>query len=159
MATYTRGSEIISSSPPKGQFLEGIVSGTPKPGVIMELKAGVAPVNGRYTYQAFSGSSGAKTPVIVLIEDKLQGKLATDAYVDGTRCFMYCPINGEELNMLFANIAGTGDAFAIGDVMMTQTATGKLIADSSGASKPFKCMETVAALTVDTLVHCMFTGQ
>lgn len=153
------GPGIIVSAEPQGRFEECIVSGTPKPGTVMEVKAATERVSGKWTYQAFSGSSGAKQEIAVLLPDHLQGKLATDAYVTLTRGFLYFPLPGELLNMLMADVAGTGDDHAIGDLLMVQTATGKLIVDSSGASKPFKCMETVTDPTADALTLCMATGQ
>ena len=153
------GSMIIVSSEPRGRFTEGIISGTPKPGTCMEIVPATEPVGGRFTYRVFSGASGAAQPVIVLLPDLLQGKLATDAYVTGTRGFLYAPANGEELNMLVADIAGTADNHAIGDVLMIQTATGKLIIDSSGARKPFICLETATAPTADALLLCQYTGD
>ena len=55
--------------------------------------------------------------------------------------------------------SGTSDAFAIGDILMVDDSTGKLVATTgSPESEPFVVMETVAALTADALVHVMFTG-
>src|SRR4051812_27733305 len=105
-----KGNEIIVTSNPKGMFLEGIVSGTPKPGTMMEIKPSAGYAANRFTWQVFQpGTDGKKRLCVVLLPDQLQGKLATDAYVDGTRCFLYCPIPGEEMNILLADVAGTGD--------------------------------------------------
>ena len=156
-----KGNEIIVSAEPGGRFLEGIVSGTPKPGTVMQLKAATEPVNGRHTWEVFNGAADAeRTLIAVLLPDSLQGDIATAAYVDGERCFLYVPIAGEELNMLVANIAGTSDTFAIGDRLIVDDGTGKLIATTgSPESEPFIVLETKAtALTADALVHCMYTG-
>lgn len=157
-----KGSEIILSANPKGVFLEGIVSGTPKPGTVMQIKAATEPEGGRHTWEVFNqASDGTLALIAVLLPDELQGKLATDAYVTATRCFLYCPIAGEELNMLVAAPGtGTGDSFAIGDRLMVDDGTGILVADSSGASVPFLVMETVAdVVAAGSLVHCMYTGH
>ena len=154
-----QGNGIIVSSDPKGVFLEGTVDGTPKPGTVMQLNS-QEPVSGRHDWTAYApGTDGEQRLIAVLLPDSLQGKLATDAYVDGDRCFLYVPAAGEELNMLVANIAGTGDAFAIGDILIVDTGTGKLIAtNGTPESEPFQVLETQAALTADTLVHCQYTG-
>lgn len=102
------GTEIVCQADPKGTFLEGIVSGTPKPGTWMEIVPGVAPVNGRYTWRARTAQHGVKRLNVILREDHLQGKTASDAYVSGTRCFLYVPQEGEELNALIQYQAGTG---------------------------------------------------
>lgn len=152
--------QIVLTGAPSGRFLEGIVSGTPKPGTCMTIKAATEPVGGRLTWEVFNRTADAKRALIaVLLNNWANGKGPTDAYVDGERCFLYCPIFGDEMKMLTANIAGTGDAFAIGDLLMVDEDTGKLIATTgSPESQPFQVMETVAALTADTLVHCIFTG-
>jgi len=156
----SKGSEIIVSGEPRGVFLEGFVSGTPKPGTVMQIVAGTEPVGGRHTWEAYNADAdGNQRLAAVLLPDQLQGKLATDAYASGDRCYLYAPAMGEELNMLVANISGTGDAFAIGDILMVDDGTGKLIATTgSPESEPFIVLETVAALAADALVWCMYTG-
>ena len=156
-----RGNEIIVSAEPKGHFEECIISGTPKPGTVMQVKAATEMVGGRFTYEVYNAAlDGDQRGIAVLLPDHLQGRLATTAYADAERGFLYWPCPGEELNMLLANIAGTGDTFAIGDLLMVDDGTGKLIATSgSPESEPFICVETVGtALTADTLTHCKFTG-
>lgn len=156
-----KGNNIVVSAEPRGRREECIVSGTPKPGTVMEIKAATEPVGGRFTYQAYQDAvaDGDQRLIGVLDMDSLQGRLATTAYADGERGFIYFPLPGEELNMLVANIAGTGDSFAIGDIMIVDDGTGKLIATTgTPESEPFIVMETVAALTADALVWCKFTG-
>jgi len=155
-----KGNDIIVTAEPRGIFLEGFVSGTPKPGTVMQVVASTEPVGGQHTWEVFNqAADGTLALIAVLLPNHLEGKLATDAYASGDRCYLYCPAAGEDLNMLVANISGTGDAFAIGARMMVDDTTGKLVADSSGASVPFIVMETVAALTADTLVWCKYTGH
>lgn len=158
-----RGNGIIVSSEPRGVFKEGIVSGTPKPGTCMQLVAATEMIGGRFTWQAYDAAvDGDQRLVAVLLPDDLQGRLATDAYADGERCFLYCPAPGEELNMLVKDVSGTGEDFAIGDLFEIDDGTGKLI-DTTGTpeSECFVCLETLAAtnqFAADHLVHCMFTG-
>jgi len=155
-----KGSGIILASEPRGVFLEGIISGTDKPGTVMQVLAATEPVGERFTWTVFDAAAdGDQRLIAVLLPKDNEGGLATAAYVTGDRCFLYIPAMGEELNMLVANVGGTGDSFAISDIMMVDDGTGKLIATTGGPeSEPFIIMETVAALTADTLVRCMFTG-
>jgi hypothetical protein len=154
---------VINHNDARGRYLEGIISGTPKPGTVVQLKASTEPVSGRFTWEVYNRDADGdhpQGPLAVLREDELQGKLMTDAYVTGTRCFLYCPQNGDQLNMLVKNVSGTPDSFNIGDIMMVDDATGKLIATTgSPESEPFTMAETEAtALTADELKHCFFTG-
>ena len=153
-----KGSEIVVEGNPKGLFLEGIVSGTPKPGTIMEIKASTEPVLGRHTWQASSKTSGVSRLIAILLNDDLQGQLATTAYVSGTRGKLYVPAEGESVNVLFENQAGTGDAFAIGDLAAVKS-NGKIIANSAYDSTPFTVMETTAAIAADTLIWCLYNGN
>ncbi len=155
-----QGNEIIVTSPARGVHLEGIIDGTPKPGTVMQIKAATEPVGGRHTWEDYDvAADGDQRLIAVLLPDALQGKLATDAYVSGDRGFLYVPLPGEDLNMLVLNISGTGDLFAIGDILMVNDGDGKLIATTgSPESEPFIVMQTVAAITVDTLIWCKFTG-
>lgn len=156
-----RGSRIIVSADPQGKYLEGVVSGTPKPGIMMEIKISVAMVGGRFTWQAFQpGTNGQRRLVAILLEDDLQGKLASDAYVDGTRCKMYVPLPGEEMNILLKDIAGTGDDHAAGETVIADTGTGKFIATTgSPQSEPFRLLETITDPVADTLAWASYTGQ
>lgn len=156
-----KGNEIIVSMEPRGVFHEGYVSGTPKPGTVMQVQAGTAmDGTGRFTWEAYNADAdGNQRLIAVLLHDKLQGKLATDAYASGDRCRLYCPLPGEEINMLKGDVSGTADDFAVGDVLMVDDGTGKVIATTgSPESEPFICLEAVTDPTADQLVWCMFTG-
>lgn len=166
-----KGTKIIVSSNPKGVFLEGLISGTPKPGTIMELKTATAPVGGRHTFIAATRADGAIGEIFVLLGDDLQGKLEVgaaqsfgppapgDAYVSGTRGFLYCPQPGEELNLIVASVAGTADDVAIGDKFGVEQTSGKLKANSAFASAPFRSMEVVTDPTADYMLWVMFLGH
>lgn len=154
------GSKIISSGAPKGTFIRGKIYGTPKPGVCMSIKAAVEPVLGQFTWEPFNPASGAKALIAVLTEDEYQGFTYDSAYVSGTQCFLYCPAPGELMNMRKASESGTADDSIIGTTLyMVETATGKLLIDSSGDSKPFQAAETLTDPTAEALVLCFATGQ
>jgi hypothetical protein len=154
------GNTIIVSAFPQGKFLEGIVEGALYPGTLLQIKAATARVSGRYTFQALapSGGDGKPAPIMVLTEDRMQGKLMTDVYTTLTRGFAYSPIAGEELNVLAGETAGTGNTFTIGDYLMCNATAGYLIPNSSGAAVPFQALETVTQVAASYLLHVMYTG-
>ena len=163
-----RGNEIIVSAHPQGVFEECVISGTPKPGTLMEIVPSTEPVNGRFTYRAFSAGDGFKGPCVVLMPDSLQGKLATDAYVTGTRGFLYWPIAGETLNIMKRYQPGTGTANIenIGDKLEVDGATGMLQAVGTGGptgshvSAPFYLLEHGGvADTADSLKWVKYLGN
>jgi hypothetical protein len=155
-----KGTTIELTSNPKGVFLEGIVSGTPLPGHNMQVKAATEPVSGRHTWQlAAPGSDGLPVIIAILLPDHLQGKLYSDAYVDGTRCFMYCPIAGEEMNVRCGEGGGTHNTFAIADLLMSDADSGIFVPNSAGTSVPWQVMETLTQVVDDTLVFCQYTGH
>lgn len=157
-----KGNEVVLASPPKGHFIEGIIDGTPLPGTIMQLKAATAPVGGRHTWEVYNQSAdGVRGIIAVLREDHLQGKTVSDAYVSGSRGFLYCPIMGEELNVrVSAAGTGTGDAVAIGDKFMVDDGTGLLVAVTGAEqSAPFQAMEALTDVVVaGTMTWCIYTG-
>lgn len=159
------GNQIVAHGAPRGVHHPGflyVASGSVYPGTVLQVKPGVEPRNGKvFTWKVYNpGTDGAIAgPIAVLDFDRMQGKTMTDGYTDGEPIQIYVPRPGEYLNMLFKNIAGTGDAFTIGQLLIVDDSTGKLIADTgSPAQKPFTCMETIAAITVDTLGLTLFNG-
>lgn len=156
-----KGNQIIVSNNPRGVFTEGIISGTPKPGTLMERVPATEPDgNNRFTYRAYQpGTDGNQRQILVLLEDETNGRTATTAYVTGDSCKMYTPVAGEYLNMLVADVAGTADDIAIGDLFIADTGTGKLNATTgTPESEPFEALETVTDPTADQLVWMAYTG-
>lgn len=157
-----RGNTIIVSANPQGKFMEGRISGTPKPGTAMQIKtsSGMGD-DGRFTYEAYTpGTDGEQRETIILLEDWGLGKLMTEAYVDSDRGFLYSPVMGEELNVLKGDVAGTADDLAFGDMLMRDTGTGKYIKTTgSPESEDFQCLETITDPVADVLVHAKYTGS
>ena len=150
-----KGNNIIVTGEPTGVRAEGVVSGTPKPGTVMEISAIAS--NGQRTYQVYQpGADGNQRPICVLLFDALQGQLPTVALVSGARCFVYYPRMGEELNMLLADVGGTA-AHPILEVLMVDNATGLLIATTgTPESEPFILLEAFAE--AGGLAHCLYTA-
>ncbi len=157
-----KGSEIILSSDPGGVFDAGPITDTSKPGTVVEMVPASAFENGRPKWRASSASVGTKRGIAILVNDWLQGKLSTDAYVANTMApNIYWPLMGEELNMLVANVAGTGSAERVlqGDLLGV-SAAGKLILDSTYATRPFQAMDQQRGfITADFLLWVKFLGN
>jgi hypothetical protein len=165
-----KGSRIIVTSRPRGVFEEVVITGTPKPGTVMEIKPATEPVGNVFNYQAYgtqaaSGgkfvtNDGDRKAIAILLENDQEGKTYDDAYAANDRGKVYYPAPGETFNMIFQVQSGTGDTFAIGDEMMVDDGTGKLIAaDSDAEAHPFTCLETEdTALAADELKWVRFNG-
>lgn len=160
-----RGNGIIVSSMPRGVFLEGTIAAgeTPKPGTVVQIQdsAGMD-ASGNFTYEIYNADADGgrpKGPIFILLPDDLQGRLATEAYAAGEHCFVYCPIAGEEYNMLIQNLSGTADDHAFGEMLIIDDSTGLLIATTgSPETEPFKLLEAITDPTADTLALVMYTG-
>lgn len=155
--TVTNANRIVLESQPRGRFFEGTLTTgiTPLPGTCIK-RATAADTWG----VGCGASDGTHGLVAVLVEDDLQGRTSSDAYVDSAHFFAYIPAQGERMNMLVANPSGTSDHFTQGDLMMIQATTGKLIANSAGTMVPFIILDTQASfLAADTLIACHFTGN
>jgi hypothetical protein len=151
---------IIVSSNPLGRFDECIFDVAVKPGQCVTLKAAVEPVAGKFTYQLYNrAASGDRAAVAIVLENELMGKGCDVTWNAGEQGRIYFPAQGEFFQMLVKNIAGTGDAFAIGDPLMIEDGSGKLIDATGSDSEPFEVLETSAAITEDTLILCKYTGH
>lgn len=157
-----RGQCIIATAAPKGHREECIFSGIIYPGTCVELVPSTVDINGRFTYRNVTRTNGAKGGVAVVLEDRMQGRLATTAYASGDRGFIYWPAAGEELNMLLRESAGTGTVNTenIGDLLAIEKTTGELIAGGALASNPFQLLEHVGGASgTDQLVLTKYLGN
>lgn len=157
----SKGNGIVVSSNPKGVFLEGTIQDTSKPGTVMQMEAATAFISGRPNWiHANLGADGDPALIALLVEDSLQGQLMTTAYTSGTRCFLYCPVAGEEVNVLLDEGAGTSNTITQGDRFMMDSDTGIPIPESgSPRSVPFIAMETLTQQAAPVLTWCTYTGH
>lgn len=155
-----RGSKIIVTADPRGRRDEGTITDTSKPGTLMEKVPATAATQGRFSYRARSSTEGAKSPICVLLENWVLGKIYSDAYAANERCFLYWPNAGDELNLILGDVSGTGDAaIAIGDLFGVHT-TGKIKRNNSYGALPFESNEAVAAgLAADYLLWVTYRGD
>lgn len=152
-----RGGKILISAAPRGRFIQGVISGTPKPGVCLSISS-VFTMGGWHTWVPFSATNGHRRLIAVLLEDELRGGALDEAYVTGSIVPIYIPNAGDEFNMLIADVGGTADTHAVLGMYMVQTATGKLMKEASPESEPFQLLEAQGALSADVLAPCVFTG-
>lgn len=160
-----RGNMIIVTSNPRGVFEEGFVKTgeTHQPGMIVQRDASVALIGGRHTYKIYSRDADGNMPAgsyWVVLNDIMMGKLVSETIAAGERLFLYSPVAGEELNLLLLNISGTADDHALGEILMVDSGTGKLIATTgSPESECAQLLEAVTDPTADTLAWCQWTGH
>lgn len=163
-----RGKTIIVSAPesPRGVLMEGYIATgeTPKPGTIMQRDPTIALKGGRATYKIFNRDADGDQPAgafWVLLEDRFRGdRTETSAYAAGDRCFLYAPLPGEELNLLVANLAGTADDHALGEILMVDDGTGLLVATTgSPETEVAMLLEAITDPTADTLAWVEWSGH
>ena len=166
-----RGNKILITSEPRGRFEEIVVAGTPKPGTCMYPK-NTANVQGHRTMEPAGttaalgmGADGDMIPVAVLLSSldhaaAPPGKIATDAYADGDLGVVYYPVEGDELNVLFLNAAGTADDVTLGMKMIIDDGTGQILPTAGTVeSEPFVAREAFTDPTADKLLWMVFTGE
>ena len=157
----SKGNQIVISENPRGRFSEGYVNAALKPGtfVTIDVSEGLGD-DGRLDWEAYNlAADGNRYLLAILIEDQLQGKDMTTAYASGDRCFLYFPLPGDELNVLFNNVAGTGDDVAFGDLLIIDDGTGKVnVTTGSPESEPLISLEALNDPTADALLHAICTG-
>jgi len=155
---------IVLSAAPAGRFLEGILNAASGllPGHAMEIDAAVEPAQGgKHTWQAYSGTSGHRKLIAILMEAEMIGKTISDTCSDDTKVRMYCPIPGDELLVLVsATGTGTGDAVAIGDKLILASGGTFIKTADTPEAEPFEVLETLAdVVAAGTLCHVIFTGN
>lgn len=165
MAMSDSHNTIVLTPAPAGRFLEGILNDDAGngvlPGTFMEIDAAVEPVGGKHTWQAFSGTTGDRKLIAVLLENEMVGKICTDEISDGQMIRLYVPINGDELLALVsATGTGTGDSLAIADKLILSNGGTLIATTGSPEAEPFEVMETMSDVeAAGTLTHVIFTGN
>lgn len=129
-----RGSCIVISSQPKGKFVEGTIGAgitTARPGIAMQIQPATALQGGRWTFELYNADADGgrpKGPIIILTEDRLQGRTVDTAYEAGERAFGYIPLPGDELNLILGDVGGTADDHVKGEILIIDDTTGEFIA-------------------------------
>lgn len=159
----SRGNTIIVSGHFQGRKMTGKITGTPKPGTVMQIDVSeTIDANNRFTWEVFTATDGVRpfSGCPVLLEKPGSSFLMTRAYVTTEECQVYYPLHGDELNMIVADDASTTtEDHLFGDKYMVDSGTGKLINPSSEESEPFTGLEAVTNQADDYLMHCLYTGN
>jgi hypothetical protein len=158
---------VVSQIEQPGAHMEGFVatSQTFYPGMIVERDASVALKGGRHTYKYYAPGTDGEQPrgAFWVVTEKLlafEGKTINDSYAAGGRVSLYSPQPGDELNLLVANLAGTADDHLLGEVLIVDTGTGKLIATTgSPETEVAQLLEAITDPTADTLAWCQWSGH
>lgn len=158
-----RGNRIVVNADAKGPYEWGFVTTAEKPGTILQIDPSVALKAGKHTWVAYNRDADGdrpKGPFAVLVEDLYQGRDATTAIVAGDFAKLYIPMPGDELNLLFGNAAGTGDDIALGDILMVDDGTGKLV-ETTGTpeTEVAVALEAITDPTADQLIWVRWTGH
>lgn len=162
-----RGNEIIVTADPKGQFAELYVKAgqTIYPGMIVQKDLATALVGGRESVIVYDADADGGRPkggtfyVATNLLGAMAGRGTTTQIPAGEKEMFYSPRAGEELNLLLLNIAGTADDHTIGEVLIVDDTTGKLIATTGSPETEVAVLkETVTDPTADTLAWCEWTG-
>ena len=165
-----KGTRIIITSKPRGVFEHVYITGTPKPGTCMEIKPSTAAIGNVFNYAVYGtqaassgqyvSNDGDRKAIAILLEYDPEGGIYSRSYVAGEMGRVYYPAMGEQFNMLVEDVSGTGDDFIIGEEMMVDNGTGKLLtADSDAEAHPFTSLEAVTDPTADHWIWCRFNGE
>jgi hypothetical protein len=81
------------------------------------------------------------------------------AYETGGQAFLYIPLPGDEMNLLWTTAGtGTGDSLTVGQIGSVEDGTG-FIVDTTGETEPFMAMEALADTTATgTLAWVIYSG-
>jgi hypothetical protein len=162
-----RGNTTIVSTEPKGQYDEGYVKTgeTHYPGMIVQKDFSVALRGGRHTFKIYDRAADGDQPAgaFWVVTDKVnrfQGKRMTDSIAAGERIEVYAPLSGDELNLLIANLAGTADDHSVGEILMVDDGTGKLIATTGSPETEVAVLkEAITDPVADTWAWCEWSGH
>jgi hypothetical protein len=150
-----RGNRIVCNPDARGQYKWGYLATAEYPGTVFQVDASVALKHGQNTLKVYQPGTDGENPVgayWVLIEDLYQGRTSTTQYAAGDFAKFYCPLPGDELNLLVLNLSGTADDHPLNEKMMLDTGTGKLIVTTgSPEDEVAQLLEAITDPTADTL--------
>lgn len=162
MAARDDYNTIIITPEPKGRFVGGICGAAIRPGVVCQIKAATAKINGRFTYELYNRAADGDRPggpLWVSVDNNLVGGTIDTTWNSGDLAWFYCPLPGDELLMMLGDVSGTGDAHTMGELLIVDDGTGELIATTgTPQDEPFMLLEDIAAPTADTLAHVIYAG-
>lgn len=160
----SRNNVIIVSANPQGKWMEApLKTGeTVYPGMCVQQDPSLTMIGGRFQAKIYDRSADGDNPAggfwIVLNDYLRQGPLDA-AFTGGMRLFLYQPVGGEELNLRFKDIAGTGDDHPAGEIFTVDDGTGKFIVAAGTEKRQLgQTKEAITDPTSDSLVWCEWAG-
>lgn len=157
-----RGNKIVVNPDARGAYEWGYVSTAEKPGTILQIDASVALKHGKHTWVVYNRDADGDRPAGpygVLDYAGELGQDATTAYTAGDFAKIYIPQEGDELNLLFHNISGTGDDVALGALLIVDDGTGKVHTTTGTVENEIAvALEAITDPTADQLVWCRWSG-
>lgn len=162
-----RDNKIVINVPARGKREEYIVKTgeTHYVGMIVCIDPTESMVMGRFVWKIYNRAADGDNPagpLAVVTEDYLRQQVVSGAsplpsYTAGQRGFLYIPLPGDEINLCFANLSGTGDDHPAGEAAMVDDGTGKLIVETGSPKQVVAVtLEAVTDPTTDTLIWCMW---
>jgi hypothetical protein len=159
----SRGNRVVVNPDARGHFEWGYLTTAEKPGTILQINPSVALKHGKHTWTVYTRDADGdrpKGPFAVLIENLYEGKDATQAYAAGDFVKMYIPLPGDELNLLYKNVAGTADDVALGDILTVDSGTGKVqVTSGSVETEVAVALEAITDPTADQLLWVRWSGH
>lgn len=118
---------------------ERLATGTPTPGMLLELTS-------TDKVQAHSSAGGNVTPIMVALEDELQGNGIDDNYVANNPVQVWIPGRGDQAYMILAD----GENVAIGAELESNGA-GNLRAHAAGSAGELEYPNSIVAIALEAL--------
>lgn len=158
----SRNNRIVLNPDAKGAYEAGYIATAEKPGTIMQISAAVALRGNKHTWVPYSrGADGDRPagPYGVIVEDLYQGRDMTTALTAGEIAKLYIPQEGDELNLLFLNQAGTADDVALGAILIVDSGTGKVTPTTGTVENEVAvALEAIVDPVADQLIWCRWSG-
>lgn len=159
-----RGTRIFVTSEPRGERLVELYvkSGqTIYPGMIVQKDLSVALKGGRESVVVFDADADGGNPkggALYVATNELGAMVGRDATTQipaGEKEIFVAPLPGDELNLLVLNLSGTADDHAVGEILIVDDTTGKLIATTGTPEREVAVLkEVITDPTADTLAWC-----
>jgi hypothetical protein len=150
-----RGQRIVVNPDAKGTYKWGYLATAEYPGTVFQVDPTVALKSGQHTLKVYQPGTDGENPLggyWVLVEDLMTARTTVTQYAAGEFAKFYSPRMGDELNLLVANLAGTADDHPLGEKMMLDTGTGKLIVTTGTPEDEVAVLlEAITDPTADTL--------
>jgi hypothetical protein len=157
-----RGNKVVVNADAKGAYEWGYLTTAEKPGTIMQVDPSVALKHGKHTWKVYTRDADGDRPAgpyAVVDYAAYQGRDATTAYAAGEFAKLYIPQEGDELNLLFLNQAGTADDIALGDILIVDNGTGKVFKTTGSVEDEVAvALEAIVDPTADQLLWCRWKG-